>query len=258
MNRILRMDWAQVYRVWFRNVVIFRRTWMISLFWIVLEPIFLLTAMGFGLGTYVRTIGGIPYVEFFFPALLCNSAMMVSFFEGTYGSFSKLSYSKVYSAQLISPVTISELVIGELFWNATKGTLSCLGIIVIGSLFGLVQTAWIFPIIPLLFLTAWIFACFGMVVTSYVHNFDQIIYPTSGLIIPMSLFSGTYFPLTNLNIALRSFIWISPLTHSVDIVRTLLVTGFDYRLLINLGVLLILALLLTRYAIHRMVKRLQQ
>lgn len=258
MSRRLRTDWNQIYRIWFRNFIIFKRTWLISIFWIVLEPIFLLTAMGFGLGTYVRTIGGIPYIEFFFPALLCNSAMMVSFFEGTYGSFSKLTYSKVYSAQLISPVTISELVIGELFWCATKGSFSCVGIIVIGSLFGLVQSAWILPIIPILFLTAWIFSCFGMVVTSYVHNFDQIIYPTSGLIVPMSLFSGTFFPLTNLNIVLKSFILISPLTHAVELVRTLLVTGFDYRLFINLGILVIVALLFTRYAIHRMIKRLQQ
>lgn len=258
MKLVLRMDWSQIYRVWLRNFIIFRRTWMISLFWIVLEPLFMLTAMGFGLGTYIRTMGGLSYVEFFFPALLCSSAMMVSFFEGTYGSFTKLSYSKVYSAQLISPVTISELILGELFWGATKGTLSCLGIIIIGSFFGLVQNAWIFPAIPVMFLTAWIFTTFGMVVTSYVHNFDQIIYPTSGLIVPMSLFSGTFFPLTNLNIALRSLILISPLTHSVDVVRTLLVTGFEYRLLVNLGVLAVIALVLTRYAIVRMTKRLQQ
>lgn len=252
------IHWAQIFRVWNRNYVIFKRTWLVSFFWIALEPLFLLAAMGFGLGTYVKTINGLPYVEFFFPALLCNSAMFISFFEGTYNNFSKLSYSKVYAAQLISPLTIKELVLGEVFWGAFKGTLSAFGIIVVGSFFGLVQSWYFLPALAVLFLSAWIFSCFGMIVTSYVRNFDQIIYPSSGLIVPMSLFSGTFFPIDQLNIFFKAVVYLSPLTYAVEVVRSLFVNGFEIRLLIGLGILLAIALALTHLAIRRITKRLQQ
>lgn len=251
------IQWVQVYRVWFRNWVIFRRTWLISLFWVVLEPLFLLTAMGYGLGTYVKTMGGLPYVEFFFPGLLCVSSMMVSFFESTYGNFTKLTYSKVYTAQLLSPMTVPELVLGDIFWGASKGLFSGLAILFIGSLFGLVDTLWVFPIILILFVNSWIFSCLGMIVTGYVYNYDQIIYPTSGLLVPMSLFSGTYFPIGELNIFFKVIVYLSPLTYSVNLTRTLLVSGPEIGLLVDLGVLVVLAILMSRFAIRRMLRRLQ-
>lgn len=258
MNKAASIHWLQIYRVWLRNWVIFRRTWMISLFWVVLEPLFLLTAMGFGLGTYVKTIGGLPYIEFFFPGLIVMSSMMVSFFEGTYGNFTKLTYSKVYSAQMLSPITVPELVLGDIFWGATKGFFSGVAIILIGGFFGLWQSWWTIPVLAIVFLNSWVFSCLGMIITAYVRNYDQIIYPTSGLIVPMSLFSGTYFPIGELNLFFKVIVFLSPLTYSVDLVRTLLVSGPEIKLLLDLGILLILALLLSRFAVRRMLRRLQQ
>lgn len=247
----------QIYRIWNRNWVIFRRTWLISVFWVILEPVFILTALGFGLGAYVQTIGGLPYAEFFFPGLLCSSTMMISYFESTYSNFAKLSYSKVYSAQMLSPVTIPEIVMGDLAWGATKGMFSAVGILMIGALFGLGQTWGTIPGFAVLFLNAWIFSCVGMIVTSYVRNYDQIIYPTSGLIVPMSLFAGTYFPIENLNPILRGISYLMPLTHTTQLVRALALGKFEPYLLIHLVVLLILAVVLARVAIRRMVHRLQ-
>lgn len=248
----------QVLRVWYRNFVIFKRTWLVSLFWVILEPVFLLTALGFGLGAYVKTMGGVPYAEFFFPGLLCSSTMMVAFFEGTYGNFSKLSYSKVYAAQMLSPVTIPELILGDLLWGASKGLLSALAILLIGQIFGLGQNWGAFAALPVLFLNAWVFSCLGMVVTSMVRNFDQIIYPTSGLIVPMSLFAGTYFPLEELNPVLRLLSYLMPLTHATTVVRAMSLDQWNLMMIAHVGVLIILAVVLTRYAVRRMSRRLQQ
>lgn len=248
----------QVLRVWYRNYVIFKRTWLVSLFWVILEPVFLLAALGFGLGAYVKTMGGVAYAEFFFPGLLASSTMMVAFFEGTYGNFSKLSYSKVYTAQMLSPVTIPELIVGDLLWGASKGILSALAIIVVGQFFGLGQNWGTLAALPVLFLNAWIFSCLGMVVTSMVRNFDQIIYPTSGLIVPMSLFAGTYFPVDELNPVFRSLSYLLPLTHVTTVVRGMALEQWNVMMVAHAGVLVILAVVLTRVSVRRMTKRLQQ
>lgn len=249
---------VQIFRVWYRNYVIFKRTWLVSLFWVILEPVFLLTALGFGLGAYVKTMAGVPYAEFFFPGLLCSSTMMVSFFEGTYGNFSKLSYSKVYAAQLLSPVTIAELIVGDLLWGASKGLLSGLAILIVGQFFGLGQNWGIVAALPILFLNAWIFSCLGMIVTSMVRNFDQIIYPTSGLIVPMSLFAGTYFPVDELNPVFRMLSYALPLTHATTVVRGMSLDQWQPQMVAHVGLLVILGVVLTRVSIRRMSKRLQQ
>lgn len=248
----------QVFRVWYRNYVIFKRTWLVTLFWVMLEPVFILTALGFGLGAYVKTIGGLPYPEFFFPGLLCSSTMMIAFFEGTYANFSKLTYSKVYLTQLLSPITIPELIIGDLLWGASKGLLSGIAVILVGQLFGLGQSWGLIAALPVLFLNAWIFSCVGMIVTSLVRNYDQIIYPTSGLIVPMSLFAGTYFPIEELNPVLRGLSYLMPLTHTTQVVRALAIEQWNPMMLMHLFVLVVLAAILSRISIHRMSRRLQQ
>lgn len=254
------LHWRQVGRVWFRNFIIFKRTWLVSLFWILLEPIFMLGALGFGLGSFIKTMGGYSYVEFFFPGLICTSSMMVAFFEGSYGNFTKLIYSKVYSSQLLSPVTGPELIIGDIFWGATKGTLSGLGILLVGCFFGLGWSLGTLPFLLILFLNAWIFSCVGMIVTSMVRNYDQIIYPTSGLIVPMSLFSGTYFPISDLNPVVKWLVYLLPLTHIVEIGRSLILGGLSALespiFFVHLGVALAVGLALTRIATRRMLGRL--
>lgn len=251
-------QWKQVLRVWYRNYVIFRRTWMVSLFWVMLEPIFILTAVGFGLGSYVKTIGGMPFAEFFFPGLLCSSTMMVAFFEGTYGNFSKLTYSKVYLTQLLSPLTVHELVLGDLLWGATKGTLSGLAILIVGGAFGLGHSWLCWASLPILFLNAWLFSALGMIVTSRVKNYDQIIYPTSGFIVPMSLFAGTYFPIQELNPFFHWGAYLLPLTYSTEVVRAMATDNLHWTNLLHVLVLFLSALLLTRVASSRMQRRLQQ
>ena len=90
--------------VWSRNFLYFKKTIMVSLFWIVLEPVIYLGAIGFGLGAFVSNMGGLSYIEFFFPALLCTTAMMVAFFEGTYGNYTKLTHQKTYATIMLTRV----------------------------------------------------------------------------------------------------------------------------------------------------------
>lgn len=213
------------FQVWSRNFLYFKKTWLVSLFWIVLEPVFYLGSIGFGLGAFVNNMGGMSYIEFFFPALLSSTAMMIAFFESTYGNYTKLTHQKTYATIMLTRVGPEEIVAGELLWAASKGFFGVLGVVIVSFFFGLIDSYRILLALPILFLLSALFSCIGMIFTSFAKNYDSFIYSTSGLIVPMSLLSGTYFPLDQLPMGLRYVSYLFPLTHAVAAVREVLHQG---------------------------------
>jgi lipooligosaccharide transport system permease protein len=240
-----------VFKVWSRNYLYFKKTWMVSVFWIVLEPVVYLGAIGFGLGAFVNNMGGLPYVEFFFPALLCTTAMFVAFFEGTYGNYTKLTHQKTYSTIMLTRIGPDEIVVGELLWAACKGFFGVVGVTVVATLFGLVDSWTILVALPVLFMLSWLFSCIGMLVTSIAKNYDSFIYSTSGLIVPMSLLSGTYFPLDQLPTTLRYIAYFFPLTHGVSAVRAIIAGNWSWWILLHVVLLFVGGILTMNIAIRR-------
>ena len=244
------------FKVWARNYLYFKKTWSVSVFWIVLEPVIYLGAMGYGLGAFVNNMGGMSYIEFFFPALLCTTAMMVSFFEATYGNYTKLTHQKTYSTIMLTRIGPDDIVFGELLWAACKGFFGVVGVILVASLFGLIDSYRIILALPVLFLLSWLFSCLGMLMTSFARNYDSFIYSTSGIIVPMSLLSGTYFPLEQLPNTLRYIAYAFPLTHGVMAVRTLLHQGPLWTVGVNILFLLVASVLAMNISLHRIRKKL--
>ncbi|MFZ4403066.1 MAG: ABC transporter permease [Pseudobdellovibrionaceae bacterium] len=244
-------NYKDALRVWQRNFLYFKKTWLVSLFWTVLEPLVYLGAIGFGLGAFVSNIQGLSYLEFFFPALLCTTAMMVAFFEATYGNYTKLTYQKTYATMMLTPLGPEEIVVGELFWGASKGSLGVVGVLIISFFFGLIDSWKILLTLPVLFLVSWFFSCFGMIMTSYAKNYDSFIFSVSGIIVPMSLFSGTYFPLEQLPFFIRIFTYLLPLTHAVQLTRDILFLKLHWYSALSLVYLVVSAVFLARFAIRR-------
>ena len=255
-NANLPTPFESVKAIWARNFLQFRKTWLVSCFWIVLEPLFVLGALGYGLGSYVHQVDGMSYLEFFFPALLCNSAMMVSFFECTYANFTKLSHMKLYHTTLLAPMTPTQILLGEVLWGATKSMLSVIGVIIVALFLGALSSPRVFLAIPIIFISSLIFSMFGMLITSKVRNYDQIIYPSSGLIVPLSLFSGTYFPISTLPKWLQVIAYLSPLTHAVAATRAIQQSEMSWMLLVNFVYLGVLLYLLGRYTLKAFENRL--
>lgn len=238
-------------RVWSRNFLYFKKTWMVSLFWIVLEPVIYLGAIGFGLGAFVSNMGGMSYIEFFFPALLATTAMMVAFFEATYGNYTKLTHQKTYATIMLTRVGPEEIVGGELLWAASKGFFGVVGVTLVAMFFGLIDSYRILLALPILFLLSALFSCIGMVCTSLARNYDSFIYSTSGLIVPMSLMSGTYFPLEQLPMGLRYVAYLFPLTHAVAAVREVLHEGVTFWVAGHVLVLLLATWICMNISFHR-------
>lgn len=234
-------------QVWLRNFLFFRKTFLVSVFWTVLEPTMYLVAIGFGLGRFVEQIENLTFIEFYYPGLLASTAMMVSYFESTYPNYTKLVYQKTFSTMLLTPLSPHQILFGEILWGATKGFIGVCGVIFVSLFFGLFK-AQILMTLPVLFLLCLVFSTFGLIMTATAKNYDSFIFSTSGLIIPMSLISGTYFSIENAPVLVKGLAQLLPLTHAVTLTRTLLYRKFetsDYIsfivLFIYVGVLMYLA-----------------
>lgn len=243
-------------KVWSRNFYYFRKTWLVTAFWAVLEPLMYLAAFGYGIGSFINQMEGIAYIDFFFPGLLCSTALLVSYFESTYANYTKLTHQKLYSTWLLTPLTTRDIIFGEILWGATKGFIGSLGVLLVASLFGLVKT-WLFiPALLVIFAVGFLFSCVGMIFTSYARNYDSFIFSSSGLLVPMTLISGIYFPLDYLGLPLKIIAHVFPLAHAVSIVRGLMLGQLSAIFILQFAYIIFLGILLFRWATFRLEKKL--
>lgn len=224
-------------QVWLRNFLFFRKTFLVSFFWTILEPLMYLAAIGFGLGRFVEQIEGLTFIDFYYPGLLASTAMMISYFESTYPNYTKLTYQKTYAMMLLTPLDEKQILFGEILWAATKGFIAVCGVCFVSLFFGLFKYQ-ILLTLPFLFLVCLVFASFGMVVVSLAKNYDSFIFSTSGIIIPMSLLSGTYFSIQDMPVFFKGLSFLLPLTHGVNLTRDLIYRSLTWQSLISVSVLL--------------------
>ena len=212
------------WRVWQRNFIVYRKTWTISFLPPLLEPIFYLVAFGVGLSVMVGevTYGGatLSYTAFIAPALIAVNIMQSAFFENTYASFVRMYYQKTFDAMLATPLTLPEVIAGEILWGATKAVIGTALMMAVISLFGLISYPDGLLLLPAAFLGGLAFASAGMICTAIVPTIEVFNLPVFLFITPMFLFSGTFFPLQNLPPWAQSVAQIFPLTHLVELTRT--------------------------------------
>src|SRR5512147_1605879 len=110
-------------RVWHRNLIVFLKTWHVNFFPPLVEALLYLFAIGLGIGSYVQEINGIPYVNFIAPAILAIAVMNSAFFECTYGSYVRMYYQKTFDAMIATPLSIEDVIAGELLWGATRSVI---------------------------------------------------------------------------------------------------------------------------------------
>ncbi|HML02230.1 MAG TPA: ABC transporter permease [Candidatus Bathyarchaeia archaeon] len=219
----------RVWKVWRRNWDVFMKTYKVNFFPPLLQPILYLVALGLGLGSIVETIPGFrSYVEFIAPALIAMSMMNASFFECTYGSFVRMYYQKTFDAIITTPISIEEVIAGELLWGATRSLIDSSIVLGVVAAFGLIGSQ-LFIMIPIIaFLAGLLFSGMAMCFTAIASNIDFFNYPSFLFITPMMLICGTFFPLTilprSIQIAANLFL---PLTHAVILSRELMIGNLN-------------------------------
>lgn len=225
----------RVWKVWRRNFDVFMKTYKVNFFPPLLEPIFYLAALGFGLGSFVSAAQlGYSYVKFIAPALVSISIMYSSFFECTYGSFVRMYYQKTFDAIITTPISIEEVIAGELFWGATRSLISSSIVLAVVAAFGLVSSPLVLLIPIVAFFAGLMFSAIAMCFTALAPNIDFFNYPGFLFITPMFLLSGTFFPLTILPQFMQILAQaVLPLTHTVILARGLMFGNFEPTMLLS-------------------------
>ncbi len=212
-------------RLWQRNASIYRRTFHFNILPNFFEPLFYLLAMGLGIGAYLSRIEGVRYIEYIAPGLVASSALYGASFEVTFNCFVKMHFGKVYDAISTTPLSPEDIALGELLWAASRALIYGVIFLVVASMFGVVHT-WLVVLAPFaVALIGMMFAIIGLIYTTLVPIIDYFSYYWTMFVTPMFLFSGIFFPTDGLPGWLQVVSWFVPLSHAVDLMRALVLTG---------------------------------
>ena len=219
-----------------RNIYVYRRTWIV-LFSGFFEPLFYLGSIGFGLGALIGSVNGpggqpISYQLFVAPALLASAAMNGAIAEGTFNFFFKLRYNKTFDAILSTPLSPGDVAVGELVWALIRGGIYAIGFLIVMALLGLVVSPWVILALPAALLIGFAFGGVAMAATSFMRtwqDFDLI----QLVVLPMFLFSGTFYPVDAYPEGLRVLVQATPLYQAVDLLRSLAVGHLDGSLVVH-------------------------
>jgi lipooligosaccharide transport system permease protein len=238
-----------------RNIMVYRAKPLVFLSALV-EPILYLFALGVGLGALVGEVTGpggqpVSYGAFVAPALLAASAMNGAVYESTFNLYSKLKFEHLYDAMLATPVTSRDIAVGETTWALLRGSLYSAAFLAIAAMAGLVTSWWAVLAVPAATLIGFAFAGIAMTATTFMNSwqdFDLV----QLVLMPLFLFSATFYPLDVYPSALQAIVVLSPLYHGVELVRGLMLGAILPGLLVHVAVLVALGLVGVRFAAQRL------
>lgn len=199
-------------------------TWMVVASGFV-EPLIYLVAFGYGIGQFIDGVvdgngNPISYAQFIAPALLATSAMNGAIYDSTWNVFFKMHFGRIYNGMLSTSLGTLDVALGEISWALIRGLAYAIGFMAIVTPMGLVPSWWGLLAIPASVLVAFGFAAVGMGITSYLKHRQQMQY-IQLVMLPMFLFSGTFFPLTIYPEPIQWFIQALPLWQAIELIRGL-------------------------------------
>jgi lipooligosaccharide transport system permease protein len=208
----------------------YRRTWRGSVVTTLVSPVLYLAAMGVGLGSLVhtsRTIGGVSYLQFVGPGLLAATAMQIGAGESTYPVMSSFKWVRVYHAMAATPLMPLDILVGHLLWIATRLAMASAAYLGVVAAFGGIRSPLGLLALPACILVGLAFV--GPIVAFAATRDTDAGFPALMRfgIVPMFLFSGTFFPISLLPEVLRWIAYATPLWHGVALVRSLALGRVD-------------------------------
>jgi lipooligosaccharide transport system permease protein len=210
----------------------YRRTWQTSVWTAFLSPALFLGAIGLGLGTLVddSTTGpleGLSYVEFLAPGLLAATAVQIAGSEGTFPVMAGTTWTRTYYAMLATPLSAVDIAIGHLVWVATRIVISCSAILAVVAAFGATSTPAAVLAIPAAVLTGLAIAGPGAAYSVGLRSGGGLAGFNRFVIMPLFLFSGTFFPVSQLPGWAQGLAWVVPPWHGVELCRGLMTDRLD-------------------------------
>jgi len=215
-------------------LVNYRRTWRGTIYSSVLGPVLYLGAMGVGLGSLVdshgtASLGGVSYLSFLAPGLMAANGMQTAMDESLYPVFAAVKWQKTYQAAASTPLRPGDLFRGHILFTTMRLVMNVVIFLIVMVAFGAARSAWVLAAVPVAVLTGLAFAApldaFAVTQEKNDQAFNMIF--RFGLI-PLFLFSGTFFPVTQLPAWIRPLAYVTPLWHGVALCRSLSLGTADW------------------------------
>jgi lipooligosaccharide transport system permease protein len=227
--------------VFLRNLLVWRKLFWPSLLGNTADPLISLVAFGYGLGMLVGKVQWqgefMPYLVFVASGYMCTSAMNAASFEILYSGYSRMAVQKTWDGIMNAPITLDDIVLSELLWATFKAVFTSLAILAVMAALGIVNHAEVFLALPIVALTAFCFACMGLIFTALAKGYDFFTYYFTLFLTPMMFTSGIFFPRTQLPPLMQTITDWLPLTAAVELVRPLFIGQMPVSILKNVFVL---------------------
>ena len=254
--RLGRLERPAIQGVMVREIVNFSSFWRSSTFSSTVDPTIYLLAFGFGFGSLVSEVAGYDYLDFVGTGIVATTVLFSGAFPAMYSTFVKYQFQHTYDAILAAPVDIEELVTAEALWIAARtGVYGCVPMLV-AMVFGLDPSRGMLLVPGIAALAGFGWAGFGIFIAAKAKSIESFSYWQSGLLTPMFLVAGTFFPLDQLPTWAQVLGNINPLYHCVELVRHASFGFEGWADVGHLGFLVGFALVSWRLAIHYMERRL--
>nr|WP_323961908.1 ABC transporter permease [Arthrobacter sp. JZ12] len=223
------------------------------------EPVLYLISMGVGLGSLVGAVVGpggqeISYAAYIAPALLAVSAMNGAVYDSTWNVFFKMNFAKLYQGMLYTSLGPLDVAIGEIFLALLRGAMYATGFTAVMGMMGLITTPWALLMVPASVLIAFGFASFGMGITSFMKTFQQMDW-INFIMLPMFLFSATFYPLSVYPEPIQWLIQALPLWHGVELLRQISVGIFTPATAVHITyylVMIVVGMVLTTLRLRKL------
>ena len=218
-----------------RNLLVYRHSWIIIVSGF-FEPLFYLLGIGFGLGSFVGDVEVVPgvavaYAAFVAPALLAQSSLNGAIAETIFNVFFKLNFARTYDGILATPLGIREIAIGELIWALIRGGLYCSAFLLVMLGMGLIASPWAVLVLPASLLLGAALSAAGLATSAFLRTVQDFDLPFGLVVMPMFLFSGTFFPVSTYPLVVQWLMELTPLFHGVQLLRGLTLGLIEWRLL---------------------------
>ncbi|MFD2093102.1 ABC transporter permease [Blastococcus deserti] len=228
-----------------RNLLVARRTWLVfasGLF----EPFFYLFSIGVGIGGLVGPVvadtgAALSYQAFVAPGLLAAAAMNGAIYDSVFNLFFKLRYSKLYDAVLATPLSAADAAVAETAWAVLRGATYSAAFLVIMAVLGLLGSWWALLALPAAVLIGFAFAAVGLAATTFLRGWQDFEFVQLALL-PLFLFSTTFYPLSTYPEPLQVVVQCTPLYHGIELVRGLVTGDVRWGLLGSAAYLAVLGL----------------
>ena len=259
LGRVWEVVW-RARRLVERNIMVYRHQWIVILSGVA-EPIFYLLGIGMGLGVLIRAVPladgrEISYTAFVAPALLATAAMNGAVFETIFNVFFKLNFAKTYDGILATPMGIGEIAVGEMLWALLRAALYGISMLLLMTGLGLILSPWGILALPATLFVAATFAATGLAGTAFLRTVQDFDIPMGLIVMPMFLFSGSFFPTSTYPPLIQVFLQATPLFHSISLIRGLTTGLMGQQQLWDFAYLLGFFALMMVIAMRRMERKL--